>query len=890
MTALVQPFEPPARSRTQQFLSEGDEHALKPRSRSPNADLDDIYSGMFGMNDAIDEDRDEDEDGDQGMRPYDITFAHHKICEYLEQNLLKMRVLHGHLELKIDVLSQPGSEGTFIHVLVDHMKKLLSDGKKKRYQNWRGAIQGIIPWVVFKHPHLLTWSDSSHTTAFETAFEKCIDVAYCILDLLLGEEIQGQIKMSCDRGSVDPCSMKSSHLLVLLFKSMAAGQQQWCAHDDRDKILECHRVLEASIQNSLNTKDDLKNNCLHYAIKEYLKPRLQDSKALEKLSTIIELIVQICPKALYETSMSGNTVYKELLSYDTASDVKDWPKNPRVPVLDILKKAIIGDPERQHSEKLKDLYPPGVTEHKICLDLGTSRPIGSKFIDAVIKQTFENINFETALSYICLPPRILSTAVNAQTETDTLATYERIFAFLRDRNVTKIFKVIVNDLAGRPHTDEMITKLIKGFDVEHWEWKKLDMNIETILEAAPNVKTVSLHSSGSYSALQGWASEDGLIKLQNGVETEKSLENYQKRFEGVFWKRFGSRSGLKLDVRTGNSITDEADNSVHQENRALARQEKVNHDWIRHMERFVQGLRNLVDEYDEQSVVSKLKVKVALIDDGIDPVKMRFKVADGRSFSEDEHASHDNYYVEAGPHGTVMASLINKMCPMVELYVAKIVPGNSGVIPPTAAAQAVNWAVEKGADIISMSWTFNHDANGADEFKKAIELAAQQNVLLFSSLRETENAVVVEKIYPVSLPLVFKIGSATRTGNQAQSYSGDSNSADFILPGREVLVRNGTETAEAQGSSIATALASGLAALIIFCADLVNTIYPNEKTWEREKLRQQPNMKYAFVNMSRQSNDTKYPEVQKYFTISDEDLDLTDIKNTITSLMAGKGN
>ena len=158
----------------------------------------------------------------------------------------------------------------------------------------------------------------------------------------------------------------------------------------------------------------------------------------------------------------------------------------------------------------------GTIARKICLNLGASKPIGNKFVDAVVKESFDVFTFETALSYVSLPPRNSpATSVTQGKETDTLETYQRVFQFLKDRHVKKIFRVIVNDLTDRPHTDEMIISLLKEFDVEHWEWKKLDMNSEAIYEAAPRVKTVSLHSSGNYSALQGWACETGLIILNN---------------------------------------------------------------------------------------------------------------------------------------------------------------------------------------------------------------------------------------------------------------------------------------------------------------------------------------------------------------------------------------
>ena len=185
-----------------------------------------------------------------------------------------------------------------------------------------------------------------------------------------------------------------------------------------------------------------------------------------------------------------------------------------------------------------------------------------------------------------------------------------------------------------------------------------------------------------------------------------------------------------------------------------------------------------------------------------------------------------------------------------------------------------------------MSWTFNEEVDGAKEFKDAISLAMQKGVLLFSSLREAEDALVIDKLYPVSLSGVFKIGSATRSGNQANTVSGDSKSAEFILPGREVLLRSGAETSEIQGSSVATALASGLAALIIFCADLID-LAAHTDTQRGQKLRSESKMRSVLGNMSRGSNEGKYPEVQKYFERSGGDLTLENISTTLISLTAG---
>ena len=151
---------------------------------------------------------------------------------------------------------------------------------------------------------------------------------------------------------------------------------------------------------------------------------------------------------------------------------------------------------------------------KICLDLGSVRPVGRKFIDAVINERFDTFDFETALCYVALPPRKGShTTEDKIAESDFLDTYKVVFDFLRDKKVKKIFKVTVNDLVGRPHNDDVIITLAREFGVEQWDWKKLDISSETILDAAPLVRRVFLHSSGSFSALQGWACKQSLAKL-----------------------------------------------------------------------------------------------------------------------------------------------------------------------------------------------------------------------------------------------------------------------------------------------------------------------------------------------------------------------------------------
>lgn len=112
--------------------------------------------------------------------------------------------------------------------------------------------------------------------------------------------------------------------------------------------------------------------------------------------------------------------------------------------------------------------------------------------------------------------------------------------------------------------------------------------------------------------------------------------------------------------------------------------------WVQHIDNFVNFVVNLVEDGE----LSPKPVKVALIDDGVDGSHWMFgkNIKDGISFctSSDHHQHVYNYWVPSGCHGTQMASLIQKVCPQVELYVARLQDGHKGntrLIDPASAVK-----------------------------------------------------------------------------------------------------------------------------------------------------------------------------------------------------------
>jgi hypothetical protein len=120
-------------------------------------------------------------------------------------------------------------------------------------------------------------------------------------------------------------------------------------------------------------------------------------------------------------------------------------------------------------------------------------------------------------------------------------------------------------------------------------------------------------------------------------------------------------------------------------------------------------------------------------------------------------------------------------------------------------------------DVISMSWALEHkdgdEDSYKDEFAKLIAQAVASNKLLLGVL--SGKFIERHPVAPAGLPGVIKIGSATICGKVSRNLT--HAHPDFILPGEEIHVSTG-ETA--RGSSLATAFAAGLAAVVLYCLKL----------------------------------------------------------------------
>ncbi|KAI1124133.1 hypothetical protein F5Y10DRAFT_280401 [Nemania abortiva] len=329
------------------------------------------------------------------------------------------------------------------------------------------------------------------------------------------------------------------------------------------------------------------------------------------------------------------------------------------------------------------------------------------------------------------------------------------------------------------------------------------------------------------------------------------------------------------------------------------------HRWLNCMDTFADEIQNVAVPPTQQDKL-KRDITVALIDDGVNigVPTVAGKVVGGATF--DRGGPGENgpspYFLSASGHGTVMADMICRVCPTAKLYVFKlethatqdpITEGQAhNQIVTKSAALAVEASVARGVDIISISWTVKkpkdteQDADLKD-LGHAIKRALDAGILVFCAASDAGNFSDEEYPYDFDRNRIIRIGAATDDGRPWER-SGDTKALSFIFPGCSVVSRNARlESAvpshfrENTGSSVATALAAGLAALILHCVRLAAILNENDgqtaaplEADNRRSLKDYRNMKAVFENIGVDREIHKFIEVWNRFEGPAEDLRL----------------
>lgn len=90
------------------------------------------------------------------------------------------------------------------------------------------------------------------------------------------------------------------------------------------------------------------------------------------------------------------------------------------------------------------------------------------------------------------------------------------------KSVRKVLDVRIEDCRHYFHTEEDIELCLKPFDVKNLDWYRVDLSIDTITQAAPNVSSLHLYSSGGLAAIDHWVGPNGVRMLKKESHTALS--------------------------------------------------------------------------------------------------------------------------------------------------------------------------------------------------------------------------------------------------------------------------------------------------------------------------------------------------------------------------------
>ncbi|MGL4610719.1 MAG: S8 family peptidase [Trueperaceae bacterium] len=220
-------------------------------------------------------------------------------------------------------------------------------------------------------------------------------------------------------------------------------------------------------------------------------------------------------------------------------------------------------------------------------------------------------------------------------------------------------------------------------------------------------------------------------------------------------------------------------------------------------------------------------MKVAVLDTGIDLQHEIFQGSLAPSSEWKDFVDNDANPQEGGSstdagygHGTAVAGIILQVAPKATILPIRVLaPDGSGDLDDVVAA--IEWAVDKGANIINLSLG---SAENTNALTKMVEYAASKQVLIVASVGNDGEAEGVT--YPASLgrkegkidTLFGKVYSVASVNayNIVSLFSNYSTNMSGVAPGENIATAfPGNQLVYATGTSFATPLYSGALALAL---------------------------------------------------------------------------
>jgi major intracellular serine protease len=216
-------------------------------------------------------------------------------------------------------------------------------------------------------------------------------------------------------------------------------------------------------------------------------------------------------------------------------------------------------------------------------------------------------------------------------------------------------------------------------------------------------------------------------------------------------------------------------------------------------------------------------ITVAVLDTGCDVnhPDLKGKIKSYRNFTDDDQGAEDNVTDYSG-HGTHVAGTIAAnedgqgvigVAPLADLLVIKVLAGSRGSGKYDWIVNGIQYAIDQGADVISMSLGGPSDYEPLHEvIQRAV--AANISVVCAAGNEGDSNSSTDEFSYPASYNEVISVGSIDLQRNSSY-FTNSNNEVDLVAPGEKILSTiPGDKFARLSGTSMAAPHVSGALALI----------------------------------------------------------------------------
>ena len=228
------------------------------------------------------------------------------------------------------------------------------------------------------------------------------------------------------------------------------------------------------------------------------------------------------------------------------------------------------------------------------------------------------------------------------------------------------------------------------------------------------------------------------------------------------------------------------------------------------------------------------KVKIAVIDTGIDTDHPEFFDADGNSIiSLKSYDATNDKIVEmydisviedTNGHGTAVAGVIAAqmdgygivgISPEIELVVIKCELNDYGTLSSSEVNFAIYYAIEQDVDVINMSLS----GQGGNSYAEAIQLAIDSDIIPVAA---AGNALTDSAVYPAADTNVIGVGALAQDSWEIAGYSNFGVNSDIMAPGTTYTATIGGGYTYKNGTSMSCPIVTSAVALYVSHNKYVN--------------------------------------------------------------------